>query len=209
VDWRPGTAPDTVRVYLARPDGDERQAARRLVLRAAAASLAVAPARLWVDHDPGGRPVLRGAGPGVHISVSHGRGVVAAALSARGPIGVDVEVVRPVPAVELARRWFAAEEAGWVLGRPEPERAAAFLWLWTCKEALGKALGTGLRGGGLRRPVPLPGQWPAGPAAGATLRPLPGEPALALATPTADDGVLLAVAGGGTAVGAPVEVRPG
>jgi 4'-phosphopantetheinyl transferase len=58
--------------------------------------------------------------------------------------------------VRLADRWFDPAEAAWLRDQPADARPAAFLLLWTAKEALGKALGTGLRGGGLRRRVPLP-----------------------------------------------------
>ena len=40
---------------------------------------------------------------------------------------------------------FAAEEAALIHGLPEADAAAAFLRLWTCKEACLKCLGTGLQ----------------------------------------------------------------
>ena len=84
------------------------------------------------------------------------RGLAAAAVTAIGQVGVDLEPVRPVAALVLARRWFPAPEAAWLAQLPPGQRDAAFLALWTQKEAIAKALGTGLRGGaGLRQPVPL------------------------------------------------------
>ncbi len=76
-------------------------------------------------------------------------------------VGVDIETLRPLAAGALARRWFPPEEAAWS-GRWGPQRqASAFLWLWTQKEAMAKALGQGLGGGvGLRRAVALPDAWP-------------------------------------------------
>ena len=138
---------------------DERDRAWALVLRLAARVAGTAPERLRLEREPGGRPVVRGAA--VHVSVSHARGVVAVAAGLAGPIGVDAEVVREFATGPLARRWFPGSEAAWVEGCDPGERAAAFLWLWTRKEALGKAMGRGLAGGaGLAREVGLPERWP-------------------------------------------------
>ena len=115
--------------------------------------------------------------------------MTAAAVTAIGPVGVDLEQVRPVDTLALARRWFPAREAAWLALLPPGQRDHAFLGLWTQKEAIAKALGTGLRGGaGLRQPVPLsppsqvslPGsQRPARPEQ--RLAAVPGRPGLAVA----------------------------
>ncbi|WP_460652041.1 4'-phosphopantetheinyl transferase family protein [Kribbella endophytica] len=63
-----------------------------------------------------------------------------------GPVGIDAELRRDFPVESLSRRWFAPTET---TNSPE-----AFLHLWTAKEAIGKALGRGLRGSGLSRPMP-------------------------------------------------------
>lgn len=101
-----------------------------------------------LSRDQDGKPYVPG---GPHISLAHTRSASAVALSALGPVGVDLEADRALPAAELARHWFSPAEADWVALHPKD-----FLLLWTLKEAVGKALGTGLRGGGLRRPMPLP-----------------------------------------------------
>jgi 4'-phosphopantetheinyl transferase len=98
--------------------------------------------------EPGGKPYLP---DGPHISLAHSRTAAAVALSTLGPVGVDLEPDRDRPTAGLARHWFTAPEAEWIALHPDD-----FLPLWTLKEAVGKALGTGLRGGGLRRPMPLP-----------------------------------------------------
>jgi 4'-phosphopantetheinyl transferase len=109
----------------------------------------------------------------LHASVSHTRGLVAVAVSRLGPVGVDVEAVRPLPALELSRRWFATEDTDWLRGRPEERLGIGFLSLWTGKEAVAKLYGTGLRGGRLLR-----------------LRTAPPEP-LAWRRPVDDPGVLV------------------
>jgi 4'-phosphopantetheinyl transferase len=99
--------------------------------------------------EPGGKPFLPN---GPHLSLAHTRAASAVVVSTLGPVGVDLEDEdRELPAAALARHWFSKPEADWVALHPND-----FLPLWTLKEAVGKALGTGLRGGGLRRPMPLP-----------------------------------------------------
>ncbi|GAA2378955.1 hypothetical protein Cme02nite_18150 [Catellatospora methionotrophica] len=112
--------------------------------------LGVDPARVALGREPSGRPFVVGT-TGLHLSVGHTPDLAVVAVTALGPLGVDVEPIRPLPAPELAARWFSGPEADWVAAHPDD-----FLPLWTLKEAVGKALGTGLRGGGLRRRMPLP-----------------------------------------------------
>ncbi|MFE4975954.1 4'-phosphopantetheinyl transferase family protein [Kitasatospora sp. NPDC056651] len=82
------------------------------------------------DH---GRPYLPDH-PGVHVSLSHTRGVVAAGAGFQ-PIGVDVELsARGGSLGSVARRVLAPAELALVEADPEPERA--FLRLWVRKESL-------------------------------------------------------------------------
>jgi 4'-phosphopantetheinyl transferase len=196
----PGWDPDTVTVLWCEVAGDERRRAHCVAVRAAARLVGAAARAVHVAHEPDGRPVLSGAVPGPQISLSHGRGAVAVALggSSRLRLGVDVEVVRPVRATALADRYLAPAEARWLDGLDEAERGRAFLWLWTQKEAVGKALGCGLRGRGMSRPVPLPAAWPPGTddaaaadGRGPTLCSLPDDPATASAAFLAADGRLV------------------
>jgi len=101
-----------------------------------------------IERDPAGKPYVTG---GPHISLAHTRTASAVAVSTLGPVGVDLEPDRNLPTAALADHWFSPPEAEWVALHPND-----FLPLWTLKEAVGKALGRGLRGGGLRRPMPLP-----------------------------------------------------
>ncbi|MEV4439120.1 4'-phosphopantetheinyl transferase superfamily protein [Streptomyces sp. NPDC049577] len=115
------------------------------------------------------------------------------ALSTHRHVGVDIETVRPFPAVPLARRWLDEAAADWIARAPRDAAARAFLWLWTQKEAVGKAHGHGLRDGGLTRRIPAPTTWPAPPDG--RLVPLPDDPATACAVlPTGSAGHVLAVA---------------
>jgi len=82
-----------------------------------------------------------------HFNVSHGGDCVAFAFCAEQELGVDVERGSPRrrhSVLELATRFFAAEEAADLAGLDDAQRERAFLQLWTCKEAVLKALGHGL-----------------------------------------------------------------
>lgn len=86
-----------------------------------------------------GKPYLPG---GPQLSLSHTRGAVAAAIGT-GPVGVDVERIRPIRA-DLPRRVLSPAEYGWFQARGQ--RPGDFFTLWTLKESYYKYLGTGLRG---------------------------------------------------------------
>ncbi|MFG1649772.1 4'-phosphopantetheinyl transferase family protein [Micromonospora sp. NPDC049275] len=205
---------DTAYVWVGRDTGGRPDPARGLLLRAGSALLGRSEAELVLTQRPGGSPVLRVGGPvervrmdgpvergrqaepadegrrtgpvELPVSVSRTDGVVVVAARLGGPVGVDVERVRPLPALALARRWFPPAESSWLAARPEVGHAVDFLRLWTAKEAAGKALGLGLRDGGLRREMPLP----VGPA----LRALPGHPTLRVGHPEVGPDLVLAVA---------------
>ncbi|MEV4771255.1 4'-phosphopantetheinyl transferase family protein [Micromonospora humida] len=168
-------------VRLRRTVDDGRVTARALLVETAAALAGVPAAAVTVEHTATGAPVLRGVATGWHTSVSHTRGLVAVAVSRHGPVGVDVEALRPLPAVALSRRWFAPEDTDWLRGRPVQRRGVDFLALWTGKEAVAKLHGTGLCGGRLlrwRTAPPAPPAWrPAVDAPGVlvTHRELPGH----------------------------------
>lgn len=83
----------------------------------------------------------------LHISLSHTVGLVAAAVSRHGPVGIDVESAarRIKNPLALARRFFTADECAALAAIADVEaRRTHFLRLWTVKEAVVKALGTGI-----------------------------------------------------------------
>ncbi len=65
---------------------------------------------------------------------------------ARGSeIGVDVEILRPMPdALSISESFFSAPERETLRSVPEEQRAEAFFNCWTRKEAYLKAIGEGL-----------------------------------------------------------------
>lgn len=101
-------------------------------------------AELTLTVDVHGKPRLAPpSSPGFNLS--HCGDVVLLAIGRGVELGVDVEVLRPRPrALQLAQRYFTADEAAALAALPEDERQQAFYRLWTAKEAVLKALGRGL-----------------------------------------------------------------
>jgi 4'-phosphopantetheinyl transferase len=86
---------------------------------------------------PGGKPML----PGVELNISHSGDFVLCAVSDVGPVGIDVEQVRPLDIDELSR-FFSPAQWRSVVGAADPQRQ--FFALWTTLESVLKAAGVGL-----------------------------------------------------------------
>lgn len=84
-------------------------------------------------------------GPRLRLNLSHTNGLAAAALTEEHDVGIDVEWLdRRAPTMDLARRFFAADECAALAAVPEAEFVETFLAFWTLKEAYVKAIGKGL-----------------------------------------------------------------
>ena len=91
-----------------------------------------------------GKPRLAGDGQ-VHFNLSHCEERAVLAISDAAAVGIDLERERPIEHVDLARRYFHRNEvAAITASRDETEQRRAFFLVWTLKEAVVKALGTGL-----------------------------------------------------------------
>jgi 4'-phosphopantetheinyl transferase len=105
--------------------------------------LECAPGDVTTERDQHGKPRL--LNPGLEFNLSHSGGAVLVGVSRTQALGVDLEIARrPRKALELARRYFHADEVAALAALPEARRQAAFLRLWSCKEALLKAQGRGI-----------------------------------------------------------------
>jgi 4'-phosphopantetheinyl transferase len=112
------------------------------------------PARLRFEYGPYGKPALTaGAGPptraagSVRFNLSHCEESAVCAVVRGAEVGVDLERVRGFPSMEaVAASVFSPEERAAMERAPPEQRAAAFFRCWTCKEALLKAVGSGLSG---------------------------------------------------------------
>lgn len=118
-------------------------AGRAGVRRVLAAYLGRAPEALAFARGPHGKPSLAG-GPPFSYSSAQGCGLLAVGRDRE--VGVDVERLREVPdAAGVAASAFTAEEVeAWRAAGGDAR--AAFLRVWTRKEAALKALGVGLGG---------------------------------------------------------------
>lgn len=128
-------------------DGRNRYLAAHGMLRLVIGrALEIAPTDVVLREGARGKPSLAptSATPACHFNISHS-GDAAVVAVAGAELGVDVEALRPLPrAVRLADRFFSDSERRWLLSRPTGSRDAAFLALWTAKEAYLKAVGSGI-----------------------------------------------------------------
>jgi 4'-phosphopantetheinyl transferase len=92
------------------------------------------------DH---GKPLLADRSAAVHFSLAHSGPHVVVAVSRAGPVGVDVECLRPNADYRpMLRRTLTADEASaFGAGGARPQD---FLRTWVRKEAVTKAVGTGI-----------------------------------------------------------------
>jgi 4'-phosphopantetheinyl transferase len=107
----------------------------------------VAPQDWQFSRNAYGRPALQApslAFP-IDFNISHTRGALVMAFTARGAVGVDVEYTqRQCRALAVAQRYFSASEVADLRGLPAEQQRARFFDLWTLKEAYIKACGMGL-----------------------------------------------------------------
>ncbi|HKO54622.1 MAG TPA: 4'-phosphopantetheinyl transferase superfamily protein [Thermoanaerobaculia bacterium] len=121
---------DEVRVWFAEAKRREHTAAGRALLRHVLGEVEV-------ERGEGGKPRL--ASGELHFNISHSGELVAVAI-AMEPVGIDVEEIRPTrELLAIARRFFSAEEA-----RRVEQDADQFFRVWTAKEAIVKAIGSGV-----------------------------------------------------------------
>ena len=99
----------------------------------------IAPEGLTFDYGPAGKPRLTHPGA-PRFNISHS-GTLAVVAVSRGEVGIDVERrKRPLP--DVGAGVFSPEEARDIRSADDP--VIAFYDAWTRKEALVKAMGTGL-----------------------------------------------------------------
>lgn len=113
---------------------------------------------------------------GVEFSLSHTGSVVLIGLGDL-PLGVDVEKVPEERAVQQVGSSFHPREAAELLGLPADARPGVFARVWVRKEALLKAIGTGLSRG-ISRDYVGTGTVPGTPVSGLRIHDvaLPGMP---------------------------------
>ncbi|HEY9071510.1 MAG TPA: 4'-phosphopantetheinyl transferase superfamily protein [Candidatus Ozemobacteraceae bacterium] len=126
--------------------GTRFRCSRGLVRHLLGRRLGVPPKEIVIDIEEGGRPRLRGPEP-CRFSVSHSRDCLVIAIADTDWLGIDVEHSRSdTDLAAIVRRFFRPDERETWEHLDEASRTAAFLRLWTRKEAILKALGLGLTG---------------------------------------------------------------
>jgi 4'-phosphopantetheinyl transferase len=137
---------ETWQRFRFRPDRERYLLARALQRHALSLyQPARAPASWRFIAGPHGKPALDEGADAPHFNLSHTPGLVALVIGAQATLGVDVENhhIRNAP-LEVADRYFTAEEARDLRGLPAGAQQARFFALWTLKESYIKALGGGL-----------------------------------------------------------------
>jgi 4'-phosphopantetheinyl transferase len=127
-------------VFAFARDRDRFVAARVALRNLLAQRLDVTAAEVPLTKGANDRPTIP-AGSELSFNVSHSEDLAAIAIAGgASPLGVDIEMIRPLTDAEaLVREHGTAEERVTVERAARP--AEAFLRLWTRKEAAAKALG--------------------------------------------------------------------
>ena len=114
--------------------------------RLLAGYLGTAPDSLEIARDAHGKPHIAVPGAAdLQFNESHSGGSLIVALSRAQALGVDIEEgPRDRPWLALAKRFFAPAEFERLARLPSARLGVAFIELWSCKEAVLKALGRGI-----------------------------------------------------------------
>jgi len=132
------------------PDDRDAFVMSRGILRHLLAQyLGRAAAAITFSYGRFGKPEITGLRDHVplYFNASRSGALVIYAMTSAGPLGVDVERLRPVPELEyIASRFFPPGEAGVLPTLPPQAQIEAFFAGWTRTEAFLKATGGGLAG---------------------------------------------------------------
>jgi 4'-phosphopantetheinyl transferase len=105
------------------------------------------PHSITLQYGPHGKPELVGpvSVTSLKFNLAHSDQLALVALTWDHALGVDLERIRPLAALDrVTEHYFAPAESAAVRDLPMPARQAAFFRCWTRKEAYLKARGVGL-----------------------------------------------------------------
>lgn len=91
-----------------------------------------------------GKPILASPYNFLHFNLSHCANLAAVALSIDGPVGIDLEAKERAPDLLECESTFCHPAEMLRLSTDSAKRSLQLLEIWTAKEAILKALGTGL-----------------------------------------------------------------
>lgn len=129
-------------------DGQRFTVARGMLRRGLSRILGVASEEIQFAYAAHGKPMVASRSGGelaVQFNLAHSDHLAVLAVTMADPVGVDIERVRSVRSRDgiVAKHFSALEREAF--GRfPDAERQEAFFRVWTRKEAIVKAIGTGL-----------------------------------------------------------------
>jgi len=106
--------------------------------------IGLAPREVPLVFSEFGKPLLSPPFDGLHFNLSHCPDLALVAISLDGPIGIDLEALSRAPDLLECENSFCHPEEIRTLPAGTEARAAQLLRIWTAKEAVLKALGTGL-----------------------------------------------------------------
>ena len=105
------------------------------------------PAQIEFNYSPLGKPALKTTFDGrvLQFNLSNSNNRVLYVFSWERQVGIDLERVHPMPDEDdFARQFFCASENALLRSFSGDAKRKKFFELWTCKEALLKAMGDGL-----------------------------------------------------------------
>ncbi len=105
--------------------------------------LAISPQAVTFAYLPHGKPIVTND-PTLQFNIAHSQNLLLCAVTQHHAVGVDVEYLRSITALELAQRFFRPSEWAILATMDLAEQQRMFLRYWTCKEAYLKACGDGL-----------------------------------------------------------------
>ena len=163
--WRaqlPTIHSDHVKAYLS---ADERSRAARFHFRADMERFAVVrgllrailgryagvdPAAFVFSYSSSGKPAIADPADARRLTfnVSHSADVALIAVGRERSIGVDVECLRDIEALEISQHFFSPDEIDAVQRVSGSERQRAFFSCWTRRESVLKACGEGIAASG-------------------------------------------------------------
>jgi 4'-phosphopantetheinyl transferase len=138
------TAPERQRAakFVNPTHGDRWSVARGYLRQILSHYVDLNPAQIVFKYGEQGKPAIEG--DEIQFNLSHARDRAVYGISAKYPIGIDLEYIHPLPAADLVDRFFSPAERDLFHNLPIASQQAAFFHAWTQKEAYLKACGTGL-----------------------------------------------------------------
>ncbi|WP_207001544.1 4'-phosphopantetheinyl transferase family protein [Trinickia mobilis] len=136
--------------FVHREDALRHAAARAALREALGERIGVPAGMLRLEQDAYGRPRLEPGGTSrmLDFNISHAGSHALIAIAAGRRVGIDIEACDPrLDWQSLAKMVFSKRDDTHVRSLPNALRHEGFYRVWTAKEALLKAVGTGLAGG--------------------------------------------------------------